>query len=145
MKLSSMLALATLLGVTASAQRVAIGYPADGAHVKAGSSLTVEVDRPEFLSSAQEVAIVIGLQSCPTFQCLPPSLTMGNVLLYNGAYKPEWHSDAPPSKPPHQNFSVVIPQDTQKGKAQLGVTHVSLVGASLGPFLETLNITLTVV
>jgi hypothetical protein len=49
MKLLSGLALATTLLVatgSASAQRIAIGYPQPGAQVQAGSQLIVEVDRP---------------------------------------------------------------------------------------------------
>ncbi|KAJ6629323.1 hypothetical protein B0H10DRAFT_1776580 [Mycena sp. CBHHK59/15] len=138
------LALGALCATTAFAQRVAIGAPADGASVTAGSNITVEVDRPDTLSSSVEVAIVIGFNSCASRPCLPPSETIG-TLLYNGPYDPEFHTNVSFSKPPHQNFTVTIPASAPNGEAQLSVTHFSLIGASLGPFLEILNITLNVV
>ena len=67
-----------------------------------------------------------------------------------------------PSKPPHQNFTVLVPSSIEKGPAQLGVFHVSLVGVSFlfwgaffkcnqlyrqagpEPFSEVLNITLVI-
>lgn len=46
MKFLSSLALSAMLATAAFAQNAAIGVPADGATVKAGSNMTVEVDRP---------------------------------------------------------------------------------------------------
>ncbi|KAF5379412.1 hypothetical protein D9615_006538 [Tricholomella constricta] len=140
---TNLISLTTLLAAV-SAQRVSIGYPQDGASVKSGDSITVEVDRPNTLSGSTEVAIVIGLQSCPTIPCHSVEDGMG-FILYNGGYNPQYHQNAPGFKPPHQNFTVSIPSTAQKGKAQLGVTHVSLIGAGASPFLETLNVTLNVV
>jgi hypothetical protein len=51
---------------------------------------------------------------------------MGTIL-YNGPFKPEYHES---DQPPYQNFSVNIPEAIGKGKAQLNVAHVSLVGVS---------------
>ncbi|KAF8075233.1 hypothetical protein FPV67DRAFT_1446175 [Lyophyllum atratum] len=140
---TTLAALSTFLAA-ASAQSIAIGFPADGVSVQAGSKVVVEIDRPNSLSGSTEVAIVIGLQSCATSPCRPVTDGMGTVL-YNGGYKPQYQQNAPGHKPPHQNFTVLIPSNTAKGKAQLGVTHVSLIGAGLAPFLETRNITLNVV
>ncbi|TFK34054.1 hypothetical protein BDQ12DRAFT_690313 [Crucibulum laeve] len=134
--------LATLFSVV-FAQRAAIGFPNDGTSVTAGSKLLVEIDRGNSLSASQEVAIVIGLQSCPSSACAAPSDIMGSIL-YNGPFAPKLQANAT-FKPPHQNFTVTIPSTIAKGKAQLGVVHVSLIGAGQAPFLETFNITLNVV
>ncbi|KAF9485774.1 hypothetical protein BDN70DRAFT_988428 [Pholiota conissans] len=139
----SALASAFLVGST-FAQRTSIGFPFDGATVQAGTNIIVEIDRPNFLSGAEEVAVVLGLLHCPSVaSCLPPEASLGTIL-YNGPYDPEYHSNAPPSKPPHQNFTVAIPSTFVKGTAQLAAFHVSLVGASRGPFTEINNITVNV-
>ncbi|KAJ6555077.1 hypothetical protein DFH09DRAFT_1165476 [Mycena vulgaris] len=145
MKFFSSLALGTILATTAFAQRIEIGAPADGSSVKAGSNMTVEVDRPDTLTGSTEVAIVIGFLSCVGFPegCPPPSDIIGNIL-YNGPYDPEFHTNVSRSKPPHQNFTVTIPASARTGPAQLSVTHFSLVGAGPFPFLESLNITVNV-
>ncbi|KAJ7598972.1 hypothetical protein C8J56DRAFT_769687 [Mycena floridula] len=134
---------AALYALIVSAQSVNIGFPADGAQVKAGQSLVVEVDRPDTISSSQEVAIVIGFSSCSS-RCLPPLSSMGTVL-YNGPYAPIFQPNQTVAKPPHQNFTVTIPTSATVGKAQLNLAHFLLLGASLGPFLETRNISLNVV
>ncbi|KAG6887339.1 hypothetical protein C0995_015968 [Termitomyces sp. Mi166 len=137
----------TTLGVlfsTVKAQSIVIGYPADGASVTPGSNLTVEIDRPDTLTGSTEVAVVIGVISCPTSGCRSVGDGVGTVL-YNGGYDPQFHTTAPVSKPPHQNFTIAIPSTLPKGKAQLGVVHTTLIGALLFPFLETRNITLNVV
>ncbi|GLB41551.1 hypothetical protein LshimejAT787_1001510 [Lyophyllum shimeji] len=132
---------AFLAGV--SAQSINIGYPQDGATVQAGSNLTVEIDRPNTLSGSTEIAVVIGVQSCASSPCHSPADGLGNIL-YNGGYKPQYNQP-PDSKPPHQNFTVTIPSTLAKGKALLGVAHMTLIGAGAAPILETRNITLNVV
>ncbi|KAF8990719.1 hypothetical protein BDQ17DRAFT_1313714 [Cyathus striatus] len=139
MQLLSLLALTAL--PIAFAQRVFISSPADGATVSRGQSVVVEVDRPNFLSSAEEVAVVLGLQYC-TPTCRPPTDIMGTIL-YNGPYNPQYSSPTD-AKPPHQNFTIVIPQSATVGNAQLGLAHFQLLGAGLAPFSETLNITLNI-
>ncbi|KAG6902359.1 hypothetical protein C0995_001156 [Termitomyces sp. Mi166 len=143
-KLTFIAATISVLIFAAEAQRAAIGYPPDGTSITAGSELTVEVDRGNSLSSSTEVAVVIAVLSCPTSGCLPVGDGMGTVL-YNGGYDPQYHPEAPFYKPPHQNFTVTIPSTIPKGKAQLGVVHLSLIGALLAPFIETLNVTLNVI
>ncbi|KXN82043.1 hypothetical protein AN958_03294 [Leucoagaricus sp. SymC.cos] len=131
---------ALLLGASAGfAQRITIGVPQDQATFSAGQSFVVEIDRPNFQSSAQEVSVVIGINSCAGFngECPSPSDTMGTVL-YSGSYNPQLVTSMP-FKPPHQNFTVTVPPRIQKGPAQIGVAHFSLIGASLSPFLETKN------
>ena len=46
MKLFNIIASIALLATTALGQGVVIGSPADGSSVAAGSSLSVEIDRP---------------------------------------------------------------------------------------------------
>jgi len=134
--------LTAFLSTLALAQRVSISAPADGTSVAAGSNITVEIDRPNSLSASTEVAVVIALQTCQSLSCLSPSDFLGSVL-YNGGYNPV---QMPPtsSKPPHQNFTVTIPASTPSGLVQLGVVHVSLIGAGPEPFMETTNITLNI-
>ncbi|KAJ7143726.1 hypothetical protein C8R44DRAFT_758751 [Mycena epipterygia] len=135
-----------MLATAAFAQGVDIGAPADGATVKAGSNITVEVDRPDTLTGSTEVAIVIGFLSCVGFSdevCPPASEFIGSIL-YNGPYDPEFHNNVTPFKPPYQNFTVTIPPAARAGPAQLSVTHFSLVGVSLSPLLQVLNVTVNV-
>ncbi|KDR82928.1 hypothetical protein GALMADRAFT_206658 [Galerina marginata CBS 339.88] len=136
--------LSLLLGsISALSQSIRIGFPSDGASVHAGSKLTVEVDRPDTLTGSTEVAVVIALNSCHNTTCIPPKDILGSIL-YNGPYNPQFQSTAPPSKPPHQNFTVTIPSAIGKGRAQLAVFHVSLVGAGPEPITEIKNVTLNV-
>ncbi|KAF8218124.1 hypothetical protein K438DRAFT_1796340 [Mycena galopus ATCC 62051] len=145
MKFFSSLALSALFATAALAQGTDIGAPADGATVRAGSNITVEIDRPDTLTGSIEGAVVIGFESCVGINsCFPPSEAMG-AILYNGPYAPEFHTDVTPGKPPYQNFTVTIPSSAPAGVAQLNLAHFSLVGAVAGPFLETHNITLNVV
>ncbi|KAJ7263045.1 hypothetical protein C8J57DRAFT_1334526 [Mycena rebaudengoi] len=143
MKFVSAVVLTTLCATASMAQQVFIGAPLSGTSVQAGSNVTVEVDRPDTLTGSIEVAIVIGFLSCPDFPCQSPADRIGNIL-YNGPYDPEFHTNISVSKPPHQNFSVTIPAAAPSGKAQLSVTHFSLVGAGPFPFLENRNITIFV-
>ncbi|KAF8956514.1 hypothetical protein BDZ97DRAFT_1592478, partial [Flammula alnicola] len=128
---------------SALTQRIAIGYPSDGTSVAAGSNVTVEIDRPDTLSGSTEVAVVIAVNSCHNTTCIPPNDILGSIL-YNGPYNPQFQPSAPASKPPHQNFTVTIPPAVAKGRAQLAVFHVSLIGAGPEPFTETQNITLNI-
>ncbi|KAG1725702.1 uncharacterized protein EDB91DRAFT_1167562 [Suillus paluster] len=137
--MKSVLSLA-LLAVSAFAQNAAIGYPPQGLSVSPGSSLTVQVERPNTLSSTEEVAVVIGLQSCPGTPCIDPADFMGQIL-YNGPFNPQYQG---PLGPPYQNFTVQIPSSIASGTALLGVAHVALIGAGFSPSLETLNRTITI-
>ncbi|KAF4617367.1 hypothetical protein D9613_006158 [Agrocybe pediades] len=130
------------LSISALSQTIAIGAPADLSSVHAGSNLNVEVDRPNSLSGSTEVAIVIAINSCHNTTCVPPDAILGSIL-YNGPYKPALQNAAP-FKPPHQNFTVKIPESLQKGRAQLAVYHVALIGAGPAPFTETRNVTLNI-
>ncbi|KAG1759275.1 hypothetical protein EDD22DRAFT_906736 [Suillus occidentalis] len=122
----------------------AIGYPPQGLSVSPGSSLTVQVERPvslrhavmpcslinaflqNSLTGSEEVAVVIGIQSCPGTPCIAPADYMGQIL-YNGPFSPQYHETY---NPPYENFTVQIPSSIASGTALLGVAHVTLVGVS---------------
>ncbi|KIL61388.1 hypothetical protein M378DRAFT_167036, partial [Amanita muscaria Koide BX008] len=106
----------------AFAQGVVINYPQNGASVPAGQDLTVQVVRPDTLTGSQEVAVVIGLESCTSQSCPSPVDVMGDIL-YNGPYNPQFQQ-----LQPYQNFSVAIPASWTKGAAQLNVAHFTLIG-----------------
>ncbi|KAJ7434501.1 hypothetical protein B0H11DRAFT_2040660 [Mycena galericulata] len=147
MKLFSSLIMSIMLATAAFAQSCDIGAPADGATVTPGTNITVEVDRPDTLTGSTEVAVVIGFLSCGGFyaqNCPPPSEILGEIL-YLGPYDPEFqYGPGLPNKPPYQNFTVAIPASAPTGPAQISVIHFSLVGASLGPYLQCLNVTVNV-
>ncbi|GIJ81613.1 hypothetical protein Asppvi_000112 [Aspergillus pseudoviridinutans] len=128
------------LAATVSAQNVAIGLPSEGENLTPGSSTVVQIQRPNSLTGSQEIAVAIGLSSCADSKCWTAAEVMGTIL-YTGPFKPEYHES---SQPPYQNFSVNIPEAIGKGKAQLNIAHVSLVGAGNFPYMETLNRTVLI-
>lgn len=71
--------------------------------------------------------MVIALKSYTAGICQSPADLLG-IILYNGPFNPVLSEDA--SKPPHENFNVTIPDSIEKGLAQLGVVHFSLIGVS---------------
>ncbi|KAJ6461075.1 hypothetical protein C8R45DRAFT_1108874 [Mycena sanguinolenta] len=145
MKFLSSLALSTLFAAAALAQSVQIGAPANGTTVSAGSNITVEIDQPDTLTSATEVAVVIGLLFCGDVAAGCPSEALGTVL-YNGPYDPGFsQSGGGVNHFAHQNFNVTIPSSSPPGLYQLGVAHLTLVGAVEEPLFETLSIALNVV
>ncbi|KAI0695751.1 hypothetical protein C8T65DRAFT_664692 [Cerioporus squamosus] len=138
------LALASLAAFVSSvlAQRIAIGAPAEWTNVQPGQNITVRVDRPNTLSSSEEVAIVIGLWPCGGTACanIDVQEVLGTVL-YKGAYEPLLVA---PGLPPFQNFTVTVPSHFEAQQISLAVAHFSLIGAGLEPFLEVANITLII-
>ncbi|KIM51719.1 hypothetical protein SCLCIDRAFT_142655 [Scleroderma citrinum Foug A] len=129
-----------LLAAVACAQSAVIGYPPNGYTVSPGASLTVQIQCPNSLTGSEEVAIVIGFQSCRTNGCISPSSFMGQIL-YNGPFEPQYHE---PMTPLYENFTVQVPSSAATGTALIGVVHVTLIGASYYPYMEVLNTTLTV-
>ncbi|KAF8218108.1 hypothetical protein K438DRAFT_1555854, partial [Mycena galopus ATCC 62051] len=89
----------------ALAQVIRIGSPVNGTSVKAGSNITVEIQKPDTLTSSVEVVIVIGFVSCGSTPCPSPMDRVGDVL-YNGPFHPAFHSGG---GLPYQNFIVTIP------------------------------------
>ncbi|KAK7029640.1 hypothetical protein VNI00_014338 [Paramarasmius palmivorus] len=134
---------AIALATAASAQRTSIGDPSMNTQVIAGTNLDVRIDLQPTTSNVDQVGIAIGLQSCQPEQCFPPDQVLG-TLLYKGAYDPQYSSEAS-SLPPHQNFSVYIPEDFPRGNAILGLVHLGLVGAGYLSVFDTYNITVDVV
>ncbi|THU95700.1 hypothetical protein K435DRAFT_839360 [Dendrothele bispora CBS 962.96] len=128
------------LATVAFAQSAQIGYPTEGTSVTAGSTLNVDIIRPNTISSSEEVGIVLGLSSCNQRACFAPNLTMGTVL-YNGDFDPQFGDE----NQPHQNFTIEIPSDFTKGSAQLNFAHFYLLGASLAPSLENSSVNITIV
>ncbi|KAF9242048.1 hypothetical protein BU15DRAFT_60559 [Melanogaster broomeanus] len=129
-----------LFAAAAYAQNAVIGLPEQGQSVNPGSNLTVQIQRPNSLTGSEEVAVVIGFQSCSSSPCISPADYMGQIL-YNGPFDPQYHESY---NPPYQNFTVQIPATAATGTALIGVAHVTLVGAGLYPWLEVLNQTVTV-
>ncbi|KAG6330028.1 hypothetical protein ID866_9062, partial [Astraeus odoratus] len=116
-------------------QNAVIGYPPNGYTVTPGTNLTVQIQRPNSLTGSEEVAVVIGFQTCRTNGCISAADYMG-LILYNGPFSPQYHEF--PS-PPYENFTVQIPTSAVAGTGLIGVAHVTLIGAGYYPYLEVLN------
>lgn len=78
------------------------------------------------LTGSEEVAVVVGFQSCSPTGCLNPADYMGQIL-YNGPFNPQFHE---PTNPPYENFTVQVPTSATPGSALLEVVHVTLIGVS---------------
>jgi hypothetical protein len=85
------------------------------------------------LTGSEEVAVVIGLQSCPETPCISPADLMGQIL-YNGPFNPQYHETY---NPPYENFTVQVPSNIASGTALIGVAHVTLIGVSALTCFET--------
>ncbi|KAG0701675.1 hypothetical protein DFH29DRAFT_925399 [Suillus ampliporus] len=131
----------TLMVASACAQNAYINQPAPGSNVTAGANFTVQIGMADSLSSFEEIAIVIAIQSCPTGQCFTVSEDMGTVL-YEGPYNPQFGSEADDL---YEDFSVQVPASFATGQAQLGLAQFSLIGASNQPYLQLTNETVYVV
>jgi hypothetical protein len=102
------------------------------------SNFTLELDRPSTLTPSIEVAIVIGLRPCGNTTCAPISDKGVGDILYNGPYHPQY-DDPSDGKPPHQNFTLTVPQYTVSGGALLTVSHFAIVGVSTRPCTTMLD------
>ncbi|KAF8628977.1 hypothetical protein AX15_003616 [Amanita polypyramis BW_CC] len=131
-----------IFAVVTCAQNVVIAAPPAGKSLKAGRKFTIEIDRPNSLSSSLEIGVGIGIASCATRPCFPPEDFVGYVL-YHGAYEPTL--ERPGSSTLYQNFTVKIPSGFPKGLGQLNVVHSALIGAGPIPYIQTLNISVNVV
>jgi hypothetical protein len=87
---------------------------------------SINIFLQDSLTGSEEVAVVIGIQSCPGAPCIAPADYMGQIL-YNGPFNPQFHEAY---NPPYENFTVQIPSSIASGTALLGVAHVTLVGVS---------------
>ncbi|KIJ59710.1 hypothetical protein HYDPIDRAFT_32931 [Hydnomerulius pinastri MD-312] len=139
MKFSTLFAL-PVLATAALAQQILIKSPVAGSKVGEGSKITVEIERPDFQSSSQEVAVVIAMNMCrPT--CFPGQ-SLGHIL-YNGPFNPQVPNPNPDHLQPFQNFTVQVPPGFM-GNSVLTVTHVALIGAGPIAWMEEQNVTLVV-
>ncbi|KAL4770064.1 hypothetical protein BDW60DRAFT_193423 [Aspergillus nidulans var. acristatus] len=129
------------LAATALAQTAGLNLPG-GTNLTAGSDVVVQVTRPNSLTGSTELAVAIGLQSCPKNHCVPADEMLGTAQLYHGDFNPQYHEYY---LPPYENFTVTIPASTPKGMAVVAVAHAALVGASNVPLFEVLNSTVTIV
>lgn len=131
------------LASSAFAQSAIIGYPLQDSLATTGTNITVMIEQPNSLSSSEPVSLVIGLFPCGSESTCPgPANALGSIL-YQGPFNPQY-ATPPGSLPPHQNFSVKIPETFAAGYAQLGAAYLSLLGASLSPTLQTFNTTLQI-
>ncbi|KAL6232793.1 hypothetical protein BDW75DRAFT_242630 [Aspergillus navahoensis] len=129
------------LAATALAQSAGLQLPG-GTKLTAGSDVIVQVTRPNSLTGSTELAVAIGLQSCPNTECIPAVEMLGTAQLFHGDFNPQYHEYY---LPPYENFTVTIPESTAKGKAVVAVAHAALVGASNMPLFEVLTSTVTIV
>ncbi|KAF7377913.1 hypothetical protein MSAN_00215100 [Mycena sanguinolenta] len=145
MKFFSRFVLSTLFAAAALAQNVYIASPAAGSSVTPGSDITVEVSQPDGQSSWVESALVLGWWPCDGSSedpCLPASEVLGELLYNGGPFKPTFYNT---ENVISQNITVNIPSSTPAGYALLQVAHFVLVGAELGPVVQTFSVNLTVV
>ncbi|KAG1809730.1 hypothetical protein EV424DRAFT_1349928 [Suillus variegatus] len=126
-----------LMVVSICAQDAFINLPAPGSDITAGTNFTVQIGLPSMMSNhlhyqndltgSEEISIVIGIQSCPTGDCLPISEGMGTVL-YEGPFNPQYGLGA---DDPYEDFSVQVPASFATGQAQLGLAHFTLIGSAV--------------
>ncbi|KAF8121705.1 hypothetical protein EV363DRAFT_1362959 [Boletus edulis] len=129
-----------LFATTVFAQAAFIGLPTFNQTVYAGTDLIVQVQSPDSLTSVEQVAVAIGLESCPnTPACGAPSGGLG-IILYYGLFDPQFHGPGVP----YENFTVQIPSTVPAGTAAIAVAHFALVGDGNYPLFETLNQTITI-
>ncbi|KAJ7600168.1 hypothetical protein C8J56DRAFT_1156658 [Mycena floridula] len=126
--LTSALCLASMI----SAQHISIAYPVSGADIEAGSVARVKVVVQKSLTSTTPIALLVGLESCPTGTCGSPSDRLGKLL--STEVQSEDHS-----------LDVTIPADTPTGTAQINVAFLILVGAASTPSLKTMSVPINVV
>ncbi|OOF98991.1 hypothetical protein ASPCADRAFT_127572 [Aspergillus carbonarius ITEM 5010] len=110
-----------LCATTTLAQGIYINSPAAGSQLTAGSSITVQVARYNFIQSVAEIGLGIGISSC-TNGCSDPTAALG-TLGYNGGYDPEF---GPGIHDQYENFTMTVPDIT--GPAQIGIVRAFLVG-----------------
>ena len=110
----------------ALSQSIEIGLPAPNQRLSKGANVTVQIQRPNNQSGSKEMAVAIGIYSCPTSECFTPDETMGTIL-YVGSFDPKYHEF---NLPPYQNFTVKLPSDLGAGRAHINIAHATLIGVS---------------
>ncbi|KAH9930471.1 uncharacterized protein BXZ73DRAFT_101844 [Epithele typhae] len=133
------------LALSALAQSATIISPADGSTVTSGETIVVDVQQENSSSDLVEVAVVLGLQFCPSNDCaaVTPGQPGVGTVLFSGPFAPV-HDPAPPFSF-HQNFTVEMPEFLTPGSQMiLTLTHLQLVGAVKVAVLEQSGIVLNI-
>lgn len=137
------------LAASAFGQLATIISPANGSTIIAGSQLIVDVHQDvraspisriwmNVLTPSQEaatddvqIAIVLGLESCPNTPCtdiVPGGNGVGTILL-KSLFDPQ-RDPSLPQEGLHQNFSMIVPENVSTGASILSLTHLQMVGVS---------------
>ncbi|KAF8139185.1 hypothetical protein K438DRAFT_720977 [Mycena galopus ATCC 62051] len=135
----NILTISCLYIATVWAQGVQIGSPLPGATLEFDSTFTFQLIRPNFIESATEVGIAVGLVSCPDSVCPSPEGELGEIL-YTGPFNPTLHAMGMF----YENFTLTVPSSdffSGTGPAQLAVVRFYLIGAGPAPTSEIENIT----
>ncbi|KIM35760.1 hypothetical protein M413DRAFT_449597 [Hebeloma cylindrosporum] len=120
----------------ASAQGLTIGTPKKGQRIPMERPFTVQVIKNPHIISSIEVALTIGIVSCPQSSGCPDPSNVGEVL-YQGPYRPRPHR----AGGNYQNFTVTIPFDEDLiGRSQLTVNRFFLIGAQNGATLQSYGV-----
>ncbi|GJE93146.1 hypothetical protein PsYK624_093050 [Phanerochaete sordida] len=137
------------LATAAFAQNITIASPSAGTGVYPGQQITVDVAKANTQSSSKEVVLLISIVHCATEGCADTfDASAGAVgqILYQGAYSPQYHSEAEVYAAPYQNFTVNMPGSLTPGnQIALVATHLSLVGAGQYTSLQNTYVPLNVV
>ncbi|KAI0695762.1 hypothetical protein C8T65DRAFT_743844 [Cerioporus squamosus] len=142
----SFFALASLLAVVAAGPLV-IKDPAPSTTVHAGQRTVVALDVTPGLGGVDEVAIVIGIQSCnghaPSGSCdgIDPTHNIGHVI-FKGPFDPQVQAGSGRTDQ-LQSVTVEIPANFPKGAALITVAHFGL-NIGVNPFIETVHNTVIV-
>ncbi|KAH7910753.1 hypothetical protein BJ138DRAFT_1101590 [Hygrophoropsis aurantiaca] len=132
--LGSLLPVALLATLTAA--QIVFNIPVAGTTLVAGSNYTFQVGMPDQPTTDDEIAIAIGLISCPNGQCPYPDYEALGQVLYQGPFDPQF---GPAYYNLYQNFTVQIPASFPTGQALLGAVHFVLIGAEYSPYIEAIN------
>ncbi|CAI7613009.1 unnamed protein product [Penicillium viridicatum] len=127
---------ATVFAGISLAHNSIIGIPTAGQKLTKGSSVVIQLERPNSLTGSTEIDVVIGISTRASTACPPAGEVMGTIL-YHGGFDPQYHEA---SQPPYQNFTVTVPTLITAGNGQINIANVVLVGAATFPYLETLNL-----
>ncbi|KAJ7587522.1 hypothetical protein C8J56DRAFT_1050737 [Mycena floridula] len=103
--------LTSILISSTAAQSFAIGAPKAGSTVHRGQSVTVQIQVPIGTSPEAgelDIALTIGLLSCPTTTCAAPSADLGKTI-FTG------------------NFTLTVPSDFPVGKASFQASRTFLL------------------
>ncbi|KAK5991442.1 hypothetical protein PT974_09724 [Cladobotryum mycophilum] len=129
----------TCLAVGAMAQGIAVGHPAPGSTLHTGKNVVVQVIRYNFIQSATEVGVAIGLVPCPNSSCPAPEGIIGDVL-HTGPYNPQFHGPGQQ----YQNFTVQVPEGFPAGPAAINVARFFLIGAGSSPTIGGASVSVNI-